>query len=108
MNHHPPFDRLPRLAEWNPISSITGDDMSGMITGQAKAETKFGALSGRTAIHVSHFGTDSARIEFMCGDTPVQLCVADGNYIALIRAMIANASAMNREALEAALSEAVA
>jgi hypothetical protein len=73
-----------------------------MITGSAKAMTPFGALTGRTPIHVEDFGTDSALISFMCGSTPVQVAVAGDNFTGLIRALIAKA-AEHRAQLEAEL-----
>lgn len=99
------LDRLPLLE----ASSLhtTGGHMGGMITGSAKAETPFGALTGRTPIHVDNFGEDSARISFMCGPTPVSFAVADGNFHALIRALIAQAAAGTREQLEAELAAAL-
>lgn len=100
MNVSPVLDRLPLLTESNSFSTVTGD--SRMISGFAKAMTPFGPLAGRTPIHVEDgAGEDSARISFMCGQTPVSFVVADGNFQGLIRALIAQAGANTRAELEA-------
>lgn len=105
MNRTPVLDRLPLLIDTKLTSTVTGD--SRMITGMAKAMTPFGPLAGRTPIHVENFGDDSARISFMCGQTPVSFSVADGNFHDLIRALIAQAAAGTREQLEAELDAAL-
>lgn len=100
------LDRLPLLETTNIVSTVTGDRH--MISGFAKAVTPFGPLAGRTPIHVEDgAGEDSARISFMCGQTPVSFSVADGNFHALIRALIAQAAAGTREQLEAELDAAL-
>lgn len=106
----PILDRLPLLETKLTVSSVTGDSM---LTGFAKAMTPFGPLAGRTPIHVEDgAGEDSARISFLCGQTPVSFVVADGNFHGLIRALIAQAGANARAELEAeydaALEEGVA
>ena len=78
-----------------------------MISGSAKASTPFGQLTGRTMVHVDDFGEDSARISFMCGQTPVELAVADANFHGLIRALIAHASPASQEVLTAELDAAL-
>lgn len=106
MNVSPTIERLPLLAT-SPVHTFTGGHMKGMLTGSAKAETPFGPLTGRTPIHVTDFGTDSALISFMCGPTPVQIAVADSNFHGLIRSLIALAAEDTRQQLEDELADAL-
>ena len=78
-----------------------------MISGSARADTPFGPLAGRTMVHVSDQGDDSAVISFHCGTTPVMLAVAGDNYLSLIRELIDHASSANRDRLDAELSQAL-
>lgn len=78
-----------------------------MLSGSARAETPFGPLAGRTAVHVTDQGDDSAVISFNVGGTPVMLAVAGANYIRLIELLIEHASEHNRARFEAALDAAL-
>lgn len=105
MAHSQILDRLPLIETMQVVSSVTGDSM---ISGFAKAMTPFGPLAGRTPIHIEDgAGEDSARISFLCGQTPVSFTVADSNFHGLIRALIAQAAAGTREQLEAELDAAL-
>ncbi len=73
------------------------------ITGQAKAETGFGPLAGRTAIEVLDQGDNSIVISFRCGHTPVILALAGANYHNFVRACIDKASPQYQEQFNARL-----
>ena len=81
--------------------------MNDRMTGQARADTGFGPLAGRTAIEVLDQGDNSVVISFRCGHTPVVLALAGANYHAFVRACIDKASPQYQEKLNTRLDAVI-
>ena len=77
------------------------------ITGQAKAETQFGPLAGRTVVEILDQGDNSIVITFRCGHTPVLLALAGQHYHDFVRAVIDKASPQMAEKHNQRLAEVI-